>query len=186
MKTVTITEEFKKYIDEDIAKCEETIKNGNKTDMKNLHATLVSKYGNIIDGFKEDLRSLFYDETGSSVRCNLETMKQKLQLFKSMGYANIYAKHDTGVTFNNTNQLTANINITFSEVREKIENMSALQDSEIEEILSKIEELEEIVQSSERKTKKWEKAKGIIKWVADKGVDVGISLLPLILKIGEM
>ena len=31
-----------------------------------------------------------------------------------------------------------------------------------------------------------EKAKGIIKWVADKGVDVGISLLPLILKIGEM
>lgn len=183
---MTITEDFKKYIDEDIAKCEETIKKCIKTDMKDLHANLISKYGSIIDGFSKDLRDLFYDNDGYITKCNLETMKQKLQLFKSMGYANIYAKQDTGVTFNNTNQLTANINITFSEVREKIENMSALQDSEIEEILSKIEELEEIVQSSERKTKKWEKAKGIIKWVADKGVDVGISLLPLILKIGEM
>ena len=64
--------------------------------------------------------------------------------------------------------------------------MGSLTDSEIDEILSKIDELENIVNSSDRKTKKWDKAKGIIKWVADKGVDVGISLLPLILKIGEM
>ena len=61
--------------------------------------------------------------------------------------------------------------------------MSSLSENEIEEIQSKINALEEIVNSKESKSKKWSKAKDIIKWVADKGVDVGIALLPLILKI---
>ena len=56
-------------------------------------------------------------------------------------------------------------------------------DSELRDILKKVEELEVIVQSQDRRTKKWENAKEIIKWVADKGVDVGIALLPLLLKI---
>jgi len=180
-----ITKEFKEYIDEDIEKCENEINKSNKTDMRNLHTTLISKYRSIIDGFGKDLKSLIYDESGSYVKLNLETMKQKLLLFKSMNYENIYRQSNTDVVFNNTNQVTNSIKITFSEVREKIENMSALQEKEILEILEKVNELERIIESSERKTKKWEKAKDIIKWVADKGVDVGISLLPLILKIGE-
>lgn len=61
--------------------------------------------------------------------------------------------------------------------------MSALPDSEIEEILNKMNELEKIIKSSDRKSKKWENAKGVIKWIADKGVDVGIALLPLLLQI---
>lgn len=61
--------------------------------------------------------------------------------------------------------------------------MSALPDAEIREILSRIDELEAIVKSSERRSKKWENAKEIIKWIADKGVDVGIALLPLLLQI---
>ena len=74
---------------------------------------------------------------------------------------------------------------SFSEVKNKVENMTSLTDSEIEEILSKITELKDIVNSSERKSKKWSKATDIIKWVADKGIDVGLTLLPLILKLGE-
>ena len=61
--------------------------------------------------------------------------------------------------------------------------MSALPDVEIREILSRIDELEAIVKSSERRSKKWENAKEIIKWIAYKGVDVGIALLPLLLQI---
>ena len=63
--------------------------------------------------------------------------------------------------------------------------MTSLPDEEIEEILSKINELENIVNSTDRKTKKWENAKDIIKWVADKGVDVGTALLPIVLQIGQ-
>ena len=72
----------------------------------------------------------------------------------------------------------------FSEVRNKIEEMGSLTDSEIDEILSKIDELENIVNSSDRKTKKWDKAKGIINWVATKGVDVALTVIPLLMKIG--
>ena len=61
--------------------------------------------------------------------------------------------------------------------------IAPLTEVEIEEILNKINELEQIVKSVERKSKKWDNAKGIIKWIADKGVDVGISVIPLLLQI---
>ena len=57
--------------------------------------------------------------------------------------------------------------------------------SNIEEILEKVNQLEEIVNSNDRKSKKWSKAKDLVKWVADKGVDVGTALLPIILQIGQ-
>ena len=72
--------------------------------------------------------------------------------------------------------------ITFEDVRKQIENMSALPNKEIDEILSKVDELEKIITSKDRKSKKWENAKNIIQWIADKGVDVGIALLPLLLQ----
>ena len=74
--------------------------------------------------------------------------------------------------------------VSFDAVRDKVNNMTSLPDEDIEEIQNRIDEIEEIVNSKETKSKKWSKAKEIIKWIADKGVDVGIALLPLLLKIG--
>ena len=179
-----MTEEFKKIIDEDIDFCIAELQNGNKQSRYTFHQRLISKYGNIIDGFKDELRSLFYDESGSYARENIETMRQKLVLFKAMDYKNVYAEGDSGITVNNTNQMTATVNITFPEAKQKIEGMSALSDPEIEEILEKLNELESIVNSKERKTKKWENAKGIINWIATKGVDVAMTVIPLLMKIG--
>lgn len=72
--------------------------------------------------------------------------------------------------------------LLFSNVRKESEDISVLPDTEIDEILSKINILEKIGESSDRKSKKWNKTKDIVKWIADKGVDVGIALLPLLLK----
>ena len=117
-------------------------------------------------------------------------MQQKLELFKAMRYENKYASNgfaNNTVTVNNTNtnNVAVDIHISFSDAREKIENMSALREDEILEIVTKIDELEQIINSTDRKTQKWEKTKEIIKWLADKSVDVGLALLPLILKIGQ-
>ena len=104
--------------------------------------------------------------------------------FKALGYPSLKETVPQSVPMvqiTNTNK--NDVNISFSDVRKEIENMSALPDAEIEEILYKINELEKIVKSSDRKSKKWENAKGIVKWIADKGVDVGIALLPLLLQI---
>ena len=180
-----MTEEFKRIIEEDIEVCETELKSGNKQSRNVLHTRLISKYGKIIDGFQEGLLSLFYDDSGSYVQQNIETIRQKLILFKAMDYQNVYAESDSGITVNNTNQMTANINITFSEAKANVENMSALSNAEIEEIVEKINELENIVNSTERKTKKWDKAKGIINWIATKGVDVAMTIIPLLMKLGE-
>ena len=181
-----VSEDFKKIIDEDIQKCTEVLEKNVFREKEVLHKTLISKYSNIIDGFKNGLYDLFYDEDGANRKANLEIMRQKLVLFKSMGYQNLYAKTNEGnITFNNTNKLESTVTISFSDAKSKIEDMSALKETEIHEILGKIDELEAIVNSTERKTKKWENAKEIIKWAADKSVDVGIALLPLIMKIGQ-
>ena len=86
-------------------------------------------------------------------------------------------------TNTNTNENNNSVSVTFESVRDKVNNMTSLPDEDIEEIQKRIDEIEEIVNSKETKSKKWSKAKEIIKWIADKGVDVGIALLPLILKI---
>jgi hypothetical protein len=176
-------EEFITIIDNDIKKCEQELRTGNSGSQSDLLTAIESKYNSIIDGFSEGLHSLWYDDDNSCLKANIEIVKGKLELFKAMEYKNIYKNSTPQVEIHNTNSNIVDINISFEQARENIENMSALPDSEIEEILKKIDELEKIVQSKDRKSKKWENAKGIIKWIADKGVDVGIALLPLLLQI---
>ena len=180
-----MTEEFKKIIDEDIEICEKFQTGECWSHIEDFHKLLRSKYAKIIDGFEDGLYDTFYDSHHTAKKANIETMRQKLLLFKAMGYKNVYAVSENGITVNNNNQMTATINLTFNEAKEKIENMTSLKDSEIEEIHEKIDELEKIINSSERKTKKWDKAKGIINWLATKGVDVAMTIIPLLLKLGE-
>ena len=129
----------------------------------------------------------FYDDvSGESLFHNLKQVYNKMLSFKALGYPSLKETVPQSVPMvqiTNTNKNKVDVNISFSDVRKEIENMSALPDAEIEEILYKINELEKIVKSSDRKSKKWENAKGIVKWIADKGVDVGIALLPLLLQI---
>ena len=180
-----MNQEVKTIVDGDINRCDDVLKGGGFQDLDSLERELKSKYGTIIDGFKDGLYRLHYDNTGQERRKNIAIMKRKLELFRAMGYENHYSDRAASVIVNNTNHAEANFIVSFTDVRKTVENMSALRESEIQEVLSKIEELEKIVSSTERKSKKWERAKDIIKWIADKSVDVGIALLPLILKIGQ-
>lgn len=182
-----MTEEFKAIIDGDIRCGKEIVEKKDTVNCIDFHKTLISKYSPIIDSFGENLYSLIYDEDMSCCFSNIKTMVSKLELFRAMEYKNGVDKKENGITINNnnnnTNSNTVDINISFEQARSTIENMTALPDSEVEEILLKVDELEKIIQSSDRKTRKWENAKGIVKWIADKGMDVGMTLLPLLLQI---
>ena len=61
--------------------------------------------------------------------------------------------------------------------------MSGLSEEETNQTLQKVDEIKAIVELKESKKSKWQKIKPILTWIADKSVDVGIALLPLILKI---
>jgi len=130
-----------------------------------------------------------YDEIDStSLLYNLKQIYNKLLTYKSLGYPflNTLASENTSpplVQITNTNTNSNSLSISFDETRKQIEEMSSLPDCEIEEILEKINQLESIISSKERKSKKWEKCKDILLWIADKGVDVGIAFLPLILQL---
>ena len=76
-----------------------------------------------------------------------------------------------------------NVSITFEQVRSQIEDMTSLTDEETQEIKAKLDELEKIVNNKDKKKTKWEQAKGVLVWLADKSFDVGMALLPLFLKI---
>lgn len=176
-----ITDDFKRIIDEDIERCKEAIEKSGKADLRYLHHSLLSKYSPVISDFGAHFFSLAYDESGENTRKNIEIIKEKLILFKAMGYENLDHASDHSLIVNNT--INNSVDITFDSVKTQIENMGALTQAEIDEAINRISELERIVNSGDKKTQKWESAKSIIRWIADKGVDVGIALLPLLLQI---
>lgn len=143
--------------------------------------------------YRKDAWKKFWNSAEEKIRyykyavyIDIADFYNKMLSFKALGYPSLkecIPQNVPMVQITNTNENKVDINVSFDTVRREIENMSALPDAEIGEILGRIDELEKIVKSSERRSKKWENAKEIIKWIADKGVDVGIALLPLLLQI---
>lgn len=190
-----MTEKFKNMVKEDIEKCIDMsdiqmgsdLYYGEETILR-FYFYLISCYKRYISDIEDDLVKpvgTFDSEFDNCIE-NMKIIRRKLELFLEEDNDK-QAGADTSITVStnvvNQNSNDVNINISFEQAKKTIENMTALPDVEVEEILSKVDELEKIVQSQERKTKKWENAKGIIKWIADKGVDVGITLLPLLMQI---
>ena len=61
--------------------------------------------------------------------------------------------------------------------------MTSLTDEQTQDILSKVNEIESVVNSGSSKKSKWEKIKPILIWLADKSFDVAMTVLPLLLKV---
>ena len=182
-------DEFIKMVNDDIERCNEVLKT--KQGVGPLFNELMGKYSNVSNNFPTiETYPLFLNRHTEVLIDNIQIIQGFLKSY-SINNCEDYRFDDTKTSGINviTNISNSNENYviidTFADVKNKIENMTSLQDSEIEEILTKIDELEEIVNSSERKSKKWEKAKNIIKWVADKGMDVGLTVLPIILNLGK-
>lgn len=115
----------------------------------------------------------------------MKMMKAKLETYKYQMNAVQLPKPEVSNSqvVNVTNSV--NVNITFEQVRKEVEEMTSLTNKDTEEILEKISEIEEVVKSKDSKKSKWEKVKPVLTWLADKSCDVGIALLPLLLKIGQ-
>lgn len=155
-----------------------------------LHRELDGKYQACIKdwrigmwGTDKDSVTIYYgtlENSPDSVSDNLHMMKAKLEAFKfQMNAVSLPELPATQVNVT-TN---VSISVTFEQVRSQVEEMSSLTDEQTQEILEKINEIEEAVKSTGNKKTKWEKVKPVLKWLADKSCDVGIALLPLILKI---
>ena len=71
---------------------------------------------------------------------------------------------------------------SYDEVRDEIENNTYLDDKSIKELLEKLNEIKELENSGDSKAKKWIVGKKILAFVLDKGADIAIMYIPLILQ----
>lgn len=181
-----------KAIKWDKQKIEEALNSNDVEKMRSVHMEIDGKYGAYVPDWDKGVYGYIigfgFDHSAlslTSLTNNLKLMRSKLE-----GYAlglekpsqKLYSpSNSVNVNVSNTNEI--NVTVSFEQVRQQIEDMTSLTDKETEEILAKITELEEIINSKDKKKSKWEKAKGVLVWLADKSFDVGMALLPLLLKI---
>lgn len=189
---------LQKEMEREVRKDIQRIENVDKTDEKaleELHRYLDGKYqgciaewGKSMWNYSKDNGFDYYFMGIDALIDNLNQMKPKLEAYalgwnasKKSSPTRSVATPNVNVTVNNE----ININITFEQARKKVQDMTSLTDEQTQEILDKITELEEIINSTDKKKAKWEKAKSVFVWLADKSFDVGMTLLPLLLKLGE-
>ena len=181
----------KEEIQEDINRILNTLESDDSKALLAVHIYIDAKYqGCIVDwgksfyAFSKDFGFNYNNLDEYSLKHNLCVMNGKLEAFKNgwniLECGNVAPKIPD-INVNTTTNV--NISITFEQVRNNLQEMTSLTMDETQEAISKVNEIENIANSGTSKKEKWEKAKPILKWLLDKSCDVGISLLPLFLKL---
>jgi len=106
----------------------------------------------------------------------IKTLEGKLSISLNVSNTNINT---------NENSNYINIQLKIENAKKTINNNESLEPKERQEILEKLKKIEEIINSDEKKGDKWFKLRDIGKWIFDKSVDIGITLLPIILGINN-
>ena len=182
-----------KEIRSDILKIDAIAMVDDKAKILELHRYLDGKYqcciadwGKSMWGFTAGIGFAYDVLDVDSIKENLSMMKPKLEAFMhGWNTAKQPARYtppttpDVNVTVNNN----VTVNITFEQVRAKIEDMTSLTDEQTKEALEKVSEIESVVKGEGSKKTKWEKIKPILTWLADKSFDVAMTILPLLLQV---
>lgn len=94
---------------------------------------------------------------------------------------------DSGNSTNTiTNIVKLDLKSIFDNARKVIEDDEALGEEEVQEIISKINEIEEIGNEDTSRPQKWRKLKDCVTWTSTKGVKIAMQVMPLIMKVLEM
>lgn len=83
------------------------------------------------------------------------------------------------ITLEAKNETNININFIFENARQQAED-EGLPDDQYKAVMDKLAELENISKSKESKGKRWAKAKEIMKWLVEQGIQVAGILLPVL------
>lgn len=180
----------KKYIKE----CTDIIDSNDRSSAIELQTSLVATFEGYIMGFGKNLDYDYEGIAGDYIN-NIRILKCKLEAFLATGCLittsiqkadagginitnNSHANNSNTNTLNNS--LVLNIDILFDETRKMIENNESLSEKEIEEVLEKIKEIEDISKLEKSKNKKWFKLRPTMEWLGTKGVAVATAVLGLI------
>lgn len=130
---------------------------------------------------------------------NLTDMQQTVAILERHVESIIKHNRETEISYNNGKKQDTNINInqnisnnassesnvsldisfSFQVARKKAED-EGLADEQYKAVMEKLTELENIAKSKESKGKRWAKAKEIMKWLVEQGIQVAGILLPVL------
>lgn len=182
---------IKRDIQSDIDKIKGVLQsNSSIQELTNIHMYIDGKYQSKISNWGlsqyswNDKLGFDYEFLGEdSLKHNLNNMKNKLEGYlQDYSFLPLASSSSPAIKFinNNTNNNEIKVEIDFTNLINKINDMESLTETEINEAIEKVKEIEKIYKSKDSKKKKWEKIKNILIWLADKSVDLAIAYLPII------
>lgn len=141
--------------------------------------TMETSEEEFVEAFERGLKITLED-----LKYILEELKESPET-KSINKDKNQTKNDgTSIIINNNNSNNNNItfNMSIEDIKRVIEDNTMLSDSDKEELTNQLDTLEDLQKSKKSKNEKWKVAKGILKFVVDKGADIAIMFLPQIIK----
>ena len=182
--------EFLEMIEADIKRIDESITSGTDVQRWELFREIDGKYQSCIADFYKGMWQsshssgiLYFNRlkgNPNEVLENLKMAKAKLEVFR---YGAKATSSQMPPSTNVSVTTNVNVSVTFEQVRSQIEDMTALSREQTDEIITKINELEEISKEKTSRKTKWEKVKPIIAFALDKGADVAIAILSLVMQM---
>ena len=185
-------------LQEHIDECNEVLQRNNELEINELCIRLGTLYQ--YEVYQINNLSSCRNFTSNELRIIRDALKlykanqyNKLEIEKLKYLNKANKKDDIGRTINincesniNSRSNLINNNILdiinlFKNVRNDIENNALLQEDEVNEIIEKINEIENISKEDISRDKKWNKLKSIVNWLTNKGVDIAIKIYPLII-----
>lgn len=177
-------------LDEYIDKLEEAISDNNISVAEYLQREIIATFDGEIPNLCRELDN--YSLAGFYGRDNpvdfigdAKLLKSKLRNYKLNLGAHLIQPFTDGngsvqVTQTVQQDVKNTITITLEQTIKNINDLSSdsLSDEDKEILCGKLATLS----TEKSKESKWEKAKGILKWIADKSVDVGIATLPYLIE----
>lgn len=177
--------QLKYEIDEDLLTLKDTWKrfSFDTEKLEILFNAMIFKYADKIEGFSQNLEVIsHYDNNikyGEALRYNIETIIKRLEIIKNQGY------NTDGLREYYLKEGVAGIEATmdFNEARKYFWDNAGMGRYEKNEVLNKIDEIEDICLSLEPKWDKWNRLRPYVVWASGKDADTALRILSLIQRI---
>ncbi len=182
------TENIQKEVDDDIAYCTDMYKKYSHDGevMGELFNKMLFKYIDVVEGLADGLKVISCYEEGSRLadtyRANMSRVIGRLADYRENGYSNegLLERYMDRESQESIKHLSMN----FNEVRQYILSCEDIGKREKEEIIDKIDDIEEITMMMKTRREKWELLRPYVMWISGKDMEVSMRILPLFLKIG--
>lgn len=182
-------EEKIRMLEEYIEDLTKAVNTSDTTSAKSLQEEIIAVYDNEIDGLKSELDSYsvhctFGDKTVDYIH-DAKLLRAKLRNYKlnlTSGLHKVLRNGQGAVNVTQTVQqdMQNSISISLEQIVSDINSLpqESLSDEDKEILCGKLASLS----AGKTKESKWEKAQGVLKWVAEKGFEVGKIALPYVLE----